>query len=229
MTAYAYERKQCSLDPRCDYAEGHTCECTPIEIAKHVLKLREDAWAYAYKQRLDCILRKIHADWLEALIQEGTSPLLIVGWVAERRDSRSYMPKTASTWHRDRDCKRNRAMGFLRPKLRLEISQYSGVTPCAGCGKLTEEEQHQIARDYRREKEMKLAATEGICWGTYGGCGRDVVPGMTTCEQHQQIVTVECYVGDHANCKKTLKTHTRQDGTTYTTDCACQLCVHRKV
>lgn len=226
--ATTYVRKQCPLDERCEYAEGHTCDCTPVEIGKHVLKLREDAHAYAYKQRLDCILRKVHADWLEELVHEGTSPLLIVGWVAEKRDSRSYMPKTAGTWHRDRDCKRNRAMGYLRPKLRLEVSQYGNLSPCAGCGKLTEEEQQQMHRDYRREHEMKLAATEGICWGTYGGCGRDVMPGMTTCEQHRAIVSTECHVGDHGNCPVVLKTNTRQDGSTYTTDCGCRLCVHKK-
>lgn len=224
MTAYTYVHKQCSLDPRCEYAEGHTCDCTPIEIAKHVLKLREDAWDYAYKQRLDCIFRKVHADWLEALIQEGTSPLLDVGWVSVR--STGYKVKQASTWHRDRDCKRNRAMGSLRPKLRLEWNRWSGITACAGCAKTTEEERRRIAEDYRREKEMKLAATEGLCWGQYGGCGHDVEAGWTVCSKHAAIVTDACRNGDHAACGKVLGTHTRQDGTTYTTDCACQRC-HR--
>jgi hypothetical protein len=228
MSYPAYVSQPCPLDPRCEYAAGHHCECTPVEIGKHVLKLREDAHAYAYKQRLDCILRRVHAEWLDDLIDEGTSPLLIVGWVSVRTQS-SYKVQTAGTWHRDRDCKRNRAMGMLQPKLRLEFNGYSAIRPCAGCGKLTEEETTQLIADMRRKKEWELAATVGICWGQYGGCGRDVVPGKTTCAIHAQLVSPQCYEGDHAGCPKVLATHTRQDGGTYTTDCACHLCVHKKV
>lgn len=229
MTFPAYVHQQCQLDPRCEYGNGHHCECTPVEIGQHVLKLRTDAYSYAFKERMSCILRKVHADWLDALIQEGTSPLLTVGWVSVRKQS-SYKAQTAGTWHRDRDCKRNRAMGMLQPKLRLEITEYGGIRPCPGCGKFTDDEMDLMQADYRRKREMQREATEGLCHGRYyGSCGRDVVPGKTTCANHAQLVSAFCYEGDHVDCPKVLATHTRQDGGTYTTDCACHLCTHPKV
>ncbi|HET7110257.1 MAG TPA: hypothetical protein VFI41_05260 [Gemmatimonadales bacterium] len=224
------ESQQCQLDPRCEYAAGHTCECTPVEIGKYVLKKRTDYYAYAYKHRLDTIVAKVKADWFDALVSEGTSPLLLVGWVSEKVNSRSYAPATAGTWHRDRDCKRNRAMGRLLPRLYMDTGRgSSSLTPCAGCGQLADEQKVAAQRDYRRLRELTNAATEGLCLGQYGGCGRDVVPGKTMCAEHAQRVSAQCYEGDHASCPVVLATHTRQlDGGTYTTDCQCQRCVHKK-
>lgn len=222
--------RPCQLDPNCLFSDGHMCECTTVEIGKHVAKLLDTAMTDAYRTRLDTILKATRAKWLEELVQEGTSPLLHVGWVAQQGYSRStYRMKTASTWHRDRYCKRNRASGMLAPVLRLEVG--SSLTRCAGCAAdLSDEEKARMAADYQKLRDRRLELTEGLCWNRdYANCGRDVAPGMTVCEQHFGTVTEACRTGRHAACGGVKAILTRKDGSTYNDDCLCIRCVHPKV
>lgn len=210
----------CLLDPNCLYVEGHTCDCTPVEIGKHVQRKREDSWRQAYRNRLTAILDAAYAIWFDQLIAAGTSPLLFVGW---RR-------RGAGTWHRDRFCKRDRANGQLEPLLYLEgvSAKYGNLRACAGCGKLTDAEMAVVREDWRQLRALKREKAEGLCWtqGHYADCGADVVPGTMTCAKHVNALTEACRVGGHEDCDKVLSVHTRKDGSTYITECPCPRCDH---
>jgi hypothetical protein len=222
----SFPDRPCEKDPACLFANGHTCDCTTVEIGKHVAQLLDRNMAEAYRSRLQTILQATRAKWLEELVEEGTSPLLYVGWVSTQGLS-GYKAKRAKTWHRDRYCKRNKAMGYPTPVLRLEMG--GDLTACPGCGQLTDEEKARIRADNLKLRIRRLELTEGICWNRdYANCGADVEPGWTVCQKHEKSVTVECRDGRHEECGKVVKVNTRTDGSTWTTDCLCIRCTHLK-
>lgn len=221
-----YDPQPCTADPRCEYVAGHLGDCTPVEIGKYVLEKREKAHKIAYRQRLDAIVRRIYALWLDELVEEGTSPLLIVGWVSATRSPNGYVLKYASTWHRDRHCRRNRATGQWMPRLYMDLDR--DLTPCGSCAQITDEQVLQAIADEKRLLQRKREAIEGICWGQHGYCGRDVEAGWTVCSEHASVVTDACRNGDHDACDEVLSVRVRPDGSTHTMRCGCFLCDHQK-
>jgi hypothetical protein len=212
--------KPCPKDENCLYTEGHTCPCTPVEIGEYVARKREGNWTQAHRNRLQAIMDASYAMWFDDLLAAGTSPLLFVGWVS----------KGATTWHRDRYCKRNQAMGQLSLVLCMETTHgayYSKYHPCAGCAQLSDWEKKEATRDLRQLKVLRREKTEGLCWhANYADCGADVVPGTTTCAKHVNAVTEACRVGRHDDCDKILAVITRKDGSTYSNYCNCMRCDH---
>lgn len=221
---------RCAITAGCEYAAGHHGDCTPVEVGKHVRTLRTRLHDSVYRFRLQTMLGRIEAEWLDDLVETSTpesfSPLLIVGWVSVRMSSGGYKTITAETWHRERMCKLNRASGTLSPRLYLEVR--GSTKQCRGCGKLTPEELAQARADRRRLRDLQVKATAGWCWGGgYQTCGKDTLPGKTTCDdpKHKGSMTLACFDGDHTACDGILETKTRpHDQSTYTVPCGCWIC-----
>lgn len=219
---------RCTVTLGCEYAVGHHGDCTPVEVGKHVRKLRDRQHALFYRRRLEAILVQTEAQWFDHLVETSTSnsfsPLLIVGWVSVRISSGGYKTVTAETWHRQRMCKLNRASGSLAPRLYHEMVNNSQMKPCRGCAQLTDDEKAEARAEYKRLRELQLIATDGICWGgSHKQCGRDVEPDKTSCAAHRELMTATCFDGYHA-CDGILETKVRADKSTYTLPCGCWVC-----
>lgn len=220
---------RCTITVGCEYAAGHHGDCTPVEVGKHVRKLRDRQQALFYRRRLDAIMAQTEAQWFGHLVDTSTtesfSPLLIVGWVSVRISSGGYKTVMAETWHRERMCKLNRASGSLVPVLYYEMAGNRQLKACRGCAQLTDDEKAGARAEYKRLRDLQLIATDGICWGgSYRQCGRDVEPNKTSCAEHLGLMTLACFDGDHTACDNVLETKTRPDGSTYTLPCGCWVC-----